>query len=145
MKKEILKPSIDEIKSLSSKFRFDIEEYGTDGFVKYLCDYLLCDNDLIAITPNPSDESFYIVKKQAYYAGYLGCTLFFKTNDIIDIIYCAIGIHIIFDLQFPERIENLAAFLLKYFKNYEILGPKAKKKPLPNIVTRKLSKEGMEF
>ena len=137
-------PLKDEIKDLAQKFNFDIDEYGLEGFVKYLSDYLLDDTDLIAITPNPSDETFHIVKKQAHYAGYLGSSLFFKMDDIIELLWSAIGIHTIFDLQFPERIQNLAIFLMTYFKNEKIFGSKGKSK-LPNIVVKKLAKDGIEL
>ena len=145
MQKPIKMPDIQQIKELAVKFNFDVEEYGFDSFFQFLSEYLLDDTDLMSIKPNPSDETFHVVKKQSHFAGYIGCQLFFKAERIEDLIWSAIGLHVIFDIQLPERMRNLTLFLLKYFKNEDLLKPKSKGKieALPSLVMKKLHKDNI--
>ena len=141
MKKNFKIPEDDEMKALASKFTFDIDEYGMENFLKFLSEFLMDDTDLIALKPNPSDETFHIVKKQAFFAGYIGGAQYFKNKNIIELIWMAIGLHTILDVELPERLINLAIFLTKYFKASDILRKK-EKKILPKIVIKKLLKHG---
>lgn len=123
---------------LAQKFGFELSNVNCQLFIQILTKYFNDDIGLFCEVPNSSDENFHIVKKESAYFGYIGHIAFFKEVDLLKLIVCGIGLHVILQIELPERMLNTTIFLSQQF-DFKLWRDSDKKKPkLPNIIKRKL-------
>lgn len=82
-----------------------------------LSDFFEDDADSLFLkAPNPANENVQIVCSTSRFQLIFGGIVYFSSKDIHEVLWMAITVHTVYDIQYPECIKNLSIAVLQLNK-----------------------------